>query len=532
MSSKHLTILPALAAALLLASCTKDDPAGIPQEDGIQTFIITVTDGGYGSLTRAEENGYATKFTEGDACGLYIVRGGTLAYENVKLTATADGETLAWTPAETLTVGLDGESYFLYYPYQGSMTAQIDATATDDAAFFASLISSWTPAADQSVYATGYTASDLMTAQGTATSADGTVSLAFSTTHRMALAVIEMPELTYTFTDNTIPDYATLLTADFTSDAKPYRTTDGLYRYIVNPGVTAPTITGSYYDATKGFTVTPSGITSGAYKTYRINDNLKENWDLQASDYLCKDSNDNWYVIPGEASPNNECIGIVFYVDIHRYDDSDYTTQLIADGPVLPADTFHGYVLSLTDVNNGSDDCLMWEYGPNNEHDKYAGIYFTNYYWDGYSNCLTIHDYVAANDGWEMKHFPAALACETYGKRTIDHEGNTITDGRYDWQTSFTAPTNTSGWFLPSLAQLAALYNDKDVLEGSINAVSEIAGTNLKDHIKWFSGGIYWSSTESSDYSYSAYTVNFANGVSNTGYEKNKTYYVRAILVF
>ena len=36
------------------------------------------------------------------------------------------------------------------------------ASATDDAAFFAQLITGWIPKADQSKYAEGYTASDLM----------------------------------------------------------------------------------------------------------------------------------------------------------------------------------------------------------------------------------------------------------------------------------------------------------------------------------------------------------------------------------
>lgn len=88
------------AAVLLAASCEQEELPGVGA-DGTQTLAITVTDGGYAPAdrdggspagvpqTRAVENGYITKFTAGDACGLYIVRGGELAYANVKLTATA-----------------------------------------------------------------------------------------------------------------------------------------------------------------------------------------------------------------------------------------------------------------------------------------------------------------------------------------------------------------------------------------------------------------------------------------------------------
>lgn len=172
------------AVVLLAASCEQEELPGVGA-DGTQTLAITVTDGGYAPAdrnggssagvpqTRAAENGYTTEFTAGDECGLYIVRGGELAYANVKLTATAatDG-TLTWQPEAgvTLTGGFKDEAYFLYYPYQedADMKDQTDASATDDAAFFAPLVSTWQPQADQSKYAEGYTASDLMTATGTA----------------------------------------------------------------------------------------------------------------------------------------------------------------------------------------------------------------------------------------------------------------------------------------------------------------------------------------------------------------------------
>ncbi|MFR5955777.1 MAG: fimbrillin family protein [Odoribacter splanchnicus] len=82
------------ALLLLLVSCTQEEFPAV--QDKAQQLTISVTDGGYTSAvenmktrveTRAVENGYTTEFTEGDACGFYMVRGGKPVYSNVKLTA-------------------------------------------------------------------------------------------------------------------------------------------------------------------------------------------------------------------------------------------------------------------------------------------------------------------------------------------------------------------------------------------------------------------------------------------------------------
>lgn len=95
-------LLQAALLLLLVVSCTQEEfPAA--QDKALQ-LTISVTDGGYtsteGKTTRAVENGYTTEFTEGDACGLYMVRGGKPVYSNVKLTAEKDAATggIMWKP--------------------------------------------------------------------------------------------------------------------------------------------------------------------------------------------------------------------------------------------------------------------------------------------------------------------------------------------------------------------------------------------------------------------------------------------------
>ena len=118
----------AAALPLLLSSCTQEELPDMNGTSDLAPLSITVTDGGYASteknMTRAAENGYRTDFTAGDECGLYIVRNGVVAYDNIKLTATANEDgSITWQPdAETkLMGGLSNENYFLYYPYQTDM---------------------------------------------------------------------------------------------------------------------------------------------------------------------------------------------------------------------------------------------------------------------------------------------------------------------------------------------------------------------------------------------------------------------------
>ena len=132
-----------------------------------------------------------------------------------------------------------------------------------------------------------------------------------------------------------------------------------------------------------------------------------------------------------------------------------------------------------------------------------------------------------------MKHFPAALACETYGKRTLDKDGNTTTD--YDWQKPLAAPSNSSGWFLPSLGQLKYLRGNSSLLSPRIDIIKNSLGNEYgyKDKIKWFGRNsyYYWSSTEYWLDSYSAWRVDLYYGYTGS-WEKNKAYDVRAVLAF
>lgn len=550
------TLWMAAVLPLALASCQQEELPGVTDTAGAQVFSITVTDGGYHSdgnatgMTRATENGYSTEFTAGDACGLYIVRGSSMVQENVKLTATAgtDG-ILTWQPDAGVTLAGEqqGDTYFLYYPYRENMEDKTDVAATtDDAAFFAPLISGWQPAEDQSDYATGYTASDLMTAQGKATeSSDGIVQLSFPMTHRMALAVVKMPKTVYHFTNTTgeaIPDYTVTEPVDFTA-AKPYRPTPGTYRYLVNPSSTAITLIGSYDDDSKGFTVTLSGISSGNYKTYNVNDGTVVNIDynLQVGDYLMTDGSlwsKDWAQPSDEQKAN--VAAIVFWTPAETDPTGRTTPASLADDKIMKADfpnCNHGLAVALKDFA-----MVQWQ---NRDRWEYVRDF-------QYSNSFTHplkSDFVSiatgsgrtdnANRILGYQNTQVLLAYNKYcaENNKLDNIVNPAA-ALTEYVATNSAPKCSTGWFLPSAKELNVLcYKDVDDIWNA-------TGTQTRDIVTnsfFIAGGEgfktikYWSSSESVYNRYSLYYNAVSVAMSSgwiTSDLKSNTYWLRAVCAF
>ena len=447
-----------LAAAAMLAACSKEEPAPV-LPDGGQRLAFTVTDGGYAPAdaprlspsdapaTRAAENGYTTEFTAGDACGLYIVRGDEVVAVNVKLTASAapggTGAGLVWTAdasAGTLW-HMPGDSYYLYYPWQETPTDAPAEGATftpsemgdADAEFFAAMIAAWRPAADQSDY-THYTASDLMTAEGTAgASADGAVPLAFPMTHRMVLAVVELPVAVYKFGDYPDIDYSTCISeADFTGEAKPCPA-DGFYRYLVHPAVGAE-LTATYDDGTKHeFTVSIAGnsLKAGSYKTYKVDGIIVKEYATYAEsgvvrigDFYCTaDGGSTGYLIPKEADEatvqSATVVGIVFQTDKSRIGAKE-KEKLGGD------DKVHGLVMS---VKNAATSKTWGPYGTDEGLTKCESKAANYNDISGYGNC----EHIRGNRG-NFDSYPAFKAAN-------------------EWNTTCPVPSATTGWYLPASGQ-------------------------------------------------------------------------------
>lgn len=433
-------LLQAALLLLLVVSCTQEEfPAA--QDKALQ-LTISVTDGGYtsteGKTTRAVENGYTTEFTEGDACGLYMVRGGKPVYSNVKLTAEKDAATggIMWkTDGTTLAAGMDGESYYLYYPYQADMAGKTatpaEGAVMTDAEFFKPPIDGWQPGDDQSTHA-AYTASDLMTAGGSTTGTGNTIHLSFAMKHRMALAVIEMPKTVYKFIDANVPDYTVGAEATFTGTAKPLRMADGTYRYLVHSSM--PTIEGCYDGGNREFTITTSAShpVVGEYKRYKVdgaaetikNVTYAESGIARIGDFYCtKDNGTTGYLIPKEADETTvqaaKVVGIVFQTDKSRIGAKE-KEKLGGEGNV------HGLVMAVKNIATrqawglfGMDEGLTT---CRTKADNYNDI-------SGYGNC----EHIRANRG-SFANYPAFKAADGYN-------------------TTCPVPATTTGWYLPASGQ-------------------------------------------------------------------------------
>lgn len=503
------------ALLLLLVSCTQEEFPAV--QDKAQQLTISVTDGGYTSAvenmktrveTRAVENGYTTEFTEGDACGFYMVRGGKPVYSNVKLTAEKDAATggIMWkTDGTTLAAGMDGESYYLYYPYQADMAGKTatpaEGAVMTDAEFFKPLIDGWQPGDDQSTHA-AYTASDLMTAGGSTTGTGNTIHLSFAMKHRMALAIIEMPKTVYKFIDANVPDYTVGAEATFTGTAKPLRMADGTYRYLVHSSM--PTIEGCYDGGNREFTITTSAShpVVGEYKRYKVdgaaetikNVTYAESGIARIGDFYCtKNNGTTGYLIPKEADETTvqaaKVVGIVFQTDKSRIGAKE-KEKLGGEGNV------HGLVMAVKNIATrqawglfGMDEGLTT---CRTKADNYNDI-------SGYGNC----EHIRANRG-NFDRYPAFKAADGYN-------------------TTCPVPTTTTGWYLPASGQwwdilqnlggctaLAkpdeqASSQDDDFgwsgqgdVPAALNAWMEKIATDSKDNFR--SGKWFWSSSEYSEF--------------------------------
>lgn len=529
---KHKSIyFVSLMVAFFLTSCSQDEPLCDFNTD--RPLEISVSDSGFQTESRSVENGFSTQFTIGDQCGLYIVNNGTVIGDNIKITASKNEDgSLKWDSENEIRGGGNGGKYYLYYPYQSDMAGKVDPSAATVNDFFANLINTWSTKADQSSYA-DYTASDLMVSEGLLNDQQ----LSFSMMHCMALVSITVPEFTYTFTDKTIPDVTLPAVVDFSyGNVTPFRMANGTYRLICNYRLISPTITGRYLNGKKEFTITTSNLRSGCCMLGLIRDeSLQSNpivCQLKAGDYFCKDSGNNWYVIPQEAGPDSNVIGIVFYAGFEPTDKRSYYYIFYDDCPSLPDNVFHGYVMALTDTNIDSSDLMYWLSYSNGFYNLDISTSKSFYDWaGGYNNNQMLF--------WLSYHFKAGLdernymafgSCLKYANRDFDATGNAST--AYSWQKPLFAPNNTSSWFLPSSGQLKHMAENREILSHSLDEVKKNTPVDrgYRDYIRWFSSDYdYWSSSEFDGEN--AYYINMAT--KNINYAtKDKLKGTRPILAF
>lgn len=538
-------------AALCFTACSNSDEPAMPQTSAV-TFEIS--DGGFAGESRAAEDGYRTRFTAGDACGLYVARNGSLVYDNVKLTAAEDVDgSIIWQSDAPLGAGLPGEKYFLYYPYQENMSGKVTASATDAIGFFAPLVNGWQPAADQSDYA-AYTASDLMTAQGTAAKAsDGSLRLSFAMSHRMALAVIEMPTTTYKFTnsDGRTPDYFVSENVDFSSNTIiPYTFIPGTFRCVVKPNTSDKSINGLYSNE-KCFKIAPT-ISGGQYKTYKIDGGTKTEiqHNIQIGDFLMKDGT----LLSKDATLTDQqkadVAAIVFWTPSETNPTGRNTPASLSDDKIMAAEypqCIHGLAVALKDIpNTGSDDTRFMEWQKKSESVT-SFQYSENFIHPLKDSFVQISSKSGMNDNINYilgyQNTSVLLAYNQYCEANNQPEHVVIPVALMNgFANDNPAPKMSTGWFLPSVKELHLLnykdvdniWNQYDYGLGKTDAYDIVcASLSAIGAETIISGTYYWSSTESlSDAMDKAYYVNIKAAVVNSHPKTHASKSLRVICAF
>lgn len=484
-----------------LTSCTQDDNMG-NEANSTQNFQISVSDTGFESdnATRATENNYSTIFANGDAIGIFAVRNGAIVsnINNVKCTMQ-DGAWEMETNIEYKESEFKKMSFYAYYPYNGTFNSDTDFDASKtltDGDPFEGCVANWKVDAEQDE--ANYTKYDLMTSVGKASGQRLKGEVSFVMQHRMALAVLQMPDVVYDFTntDVTIDDYILPTQAGSfklnNKIAKPYEqeiNSKTYYRFLVNPNKEF-TIAGSYITSKEEKTYDHTAtLTSGQAKLYKIKnpDTIKQQ--LSVGDYLCADGS----IISKDAAVPENAIGVIFYVGNPQPSVTHADKYVEAKDPLRRdyPECKHGLVLALKNALLGTAE--KGRFNTSNKH--YYGTWFR-------TDEKYMNSYVDTERG---KNVAPIAGFQGYNNTVLMEVGATMGDdykagagnaltALENYRTENATPTTSTGWYFPSDFDLITV---KQVVATVNSSIEKANGTVLVINDGATEGGsFYWSNTE------------------------------------
>ena len=509
-----------LAGAAVVASCSQNEELTGETPDSLQGFQISVSDEGFmdeSGKTRATENGYTTRFSNGDAIGIFAVRGETVVEDikNRKFTLT-DGYwelTDGGDPIEYKGSQFQRMTFYAYYPYNANVT--FDPTKVDP---FETYVNNWKIGSEQNEG--NYTQYDLMTSTGSVQGDRLKGQIAFTMQHRMALAVVKMPNLTYSFTNGGIDDYLLPLAAgSFTvnnTQATPYyqESTD-TYRFLVNPNKEF-SIKGTYTGVSEMEYEAKGTLEGGTAKMYTIEDKSKINHTLQVGDYFCADG--KIVSVDAETVPEN-VIGIVCYVgNIQPSVTHEAYTQdaLRRDHPGCT----HGLVVAMNYAEY--NDSKTSVFSPQSRDYFYGNWFNSDDDWTGkFINTdtkTTDAEGVAALPFLGYNHTELMINSPSW--ENACQAGVNFVQA---YRTKVVVPNITSDWFLASLKELDLLFRLKSTINARLKAVG---GDELLE------GSRHWSNAERTGNTQIVYQHNFSTGVINDKRRNEGAGYFRMMLAF
>lgn len=511
-----------LAGAAVVASCSQNEELTGETPDSLQGFQISVSDEGFmdeSGKTRATENGYTTRFSNGDAIGIFAVRGETVVEDikNRKFTLT-DGYwelTDGGDPIEYKGSQFQRMTFYAYYPYNANVT--FDPTKVDP---FETYVNNWKIGSEQNEG--NYTQYDLMTSTGSVQGDRLKGQIAFTMQHRMALAVVKMPKLTYSFTNGGIDDYLLPLAAgSFTvnnTQATPYyqESTD-TYRFLVNPNKEF-SIKGTYTGVSEMEYEAKGTLEGGTAKMYTIEDKSKINHTLQVGDYFCADG--KIVSVDAETVPES-VIGIVCYVGNIQpsVTHEAYTETQDALRRDHPGCT-HGLVVAMNYAEY--NDSKTSVFSPQSRDYFYGNWFNSDDDWTGkFINTdtkTTDAEGVAALPFLGYNHTELMINSPSW--ENACQAGVNFVQA---YRTKVVVPNITSDWFLASLKELDLLFRLKSTINARLKAVG---GDELLE------GSRHWSNAERTGNTQIVYQHNFSTGVINDKRRNEGAGYFRMMLAF
>lgn len=511
-----------LAGAAVVASCSQNEELTGETPDSLQGFQISVSDEGFmdeSGKTRATENGYTTRFSNGDAIGIFAVRGETVVEDikNRKFTLT-DGYwelTDGGDPIEYKGSQFQRMTFYAYYPYNANVT--FDPTKVDP---FETYVNNWKIGDEQNEG--NYTQYDLMTSTGSVQGDRLKGQIAFTMQHRMALAVVKMPNLTYSFTNGGIDDYLLPLAAgSFTvnnTQATPYyqESTD-TYRFLVNPNKEF-SIKGTYTGVSEMEYEAKGTLEGGTAKMYTIEDKSKINHTLQVGDYFCADG--KIVSVDAETVPES-VIGIVCYIGNIQpsVTHEAYTETQDALRRDHPGCT-HGLVVAMNYAEY--NDSKTSVFSPQSRDYFYGNWFNSDDDWTGkFINTdtkTTDAEGVAALPFLGYNHTELMINSPSW--ENACQAGVNFVQA---YRTKVVAPNITSDWFLASLKELDLLFRLKSTINARLKAVG---GDELLE------GSRHWSNAERTGNTQIVYQHNFSTGVINDKRRNEGAGYFRMMLAF
>lgn len=214
----------------------------------------------------------------------------------------------------------------------------------------------------------------------------------------------------------------------------------------------------------------------------------------------------------GSADPEagKTVIGVVYKVgrdetDANAYKCTDGTTAL---------DNVKAYVVSLTDVVYETGDVFK--------------PYIRDFEWEGDFNAAGTSTDVTVFNGYSNTLSIKAKAEELHGELNFDWNNYKACYVAYIyWNEAVPAPAASTGWYMPSMAELSSIVLSMDIVDASI---LKAGGSSMKGYDKNLWSSNEYPGTEKSEvYAMSMDPSSFGSEVK---LKKSRVYPVRTVLVF